>query len=331
MGAGHDRPLAEQAPVDVRRLAARSPRHLRRRLGPAVGEHRPAVVVQVEHRVRRDEVHVGRVVRVERADVTPVPPLPLVLIGHDVAREVVDVSDAGPRQRRDHVPAEVGVRVVAGGHDVDERRGVEDVVAHRRQAPAVVTGHRRWLGDLLVEVEDLALLVDLDHPERRGLALGDRDRGDGDAGTRLEVVLDHLARVHAVDVIGAEHADEIRALVVDQVEVLVDRVGRALEPERAAPHLRRDRGHVLVEQRGEAPRLADVAVEAVALVLRQHDDLQVPGVGEVRQGEVDQPVAPAEGHGRLRPVVGERQQTLPLAPGEHDDENLRFSGHHGRT
>ncbi len=121
------------------------------------------------------------------------------------------------------------------------------------------------------------------------------------------------------------------SLVVDQVEVLVDRVGRALEPERAPPHLRRHRRHVVAEQRREPPRLADVAVEAVALVLRQHDDLEVPGVGEVRQREVDEPVGAAERHRRLGPVVGEREQPLALAAGQHDDEDVGFSGHRGRT
>ena len=37
----------------------------------------------------------------------------------------------------------------------------------------------------------------------------DRDGGDGDAGAGLHVLLDHLARVHAVDVVGAEHADDV--------------------------------------------------------------------------------------------------------------------------
>ena len=161
--------------------------------------------------------------------------------------------------------------------------------------------------------------------------LGDRDRRDGDAGPHLEVVLDHLAWIHAVDVVGAEHAHEVGTLVVDQVEVLVDRVGRALEPERAAAHLRRHRCDVVVEQGREAPGLADVAVEAVALVLREHDDLEVAGVGEVRQGEVDQPVAAAERHGRLRPVVGEREEPLALAAGEDDHEDVRFSSHRDET
>ena len=154
---------------------------------------------------------------------------------------------------------------------------------------------------------------------------GDRDRRDGDAGADLEVVLDHLARVHVVDVIGAEHADDVGALVADEVEVLVDRVGRAAEPVRAATHLRRHRRHVVAEQRGEPPRLADVAVEAVALVLREHDDLQVAGVGEVRQDEVDDPVAAAVGHGRLGPVGSQRRQPPALTAGQDDDENLRLS------
>ena len=69
-----------------------------------------------------------------------------------------------------------------------------------------------------------------------------------------------------------------------------------------------------------------MAVEAVALVLREHDDLQVAGVGEVRQREVDQAVRPTERDGRLGAVVGEREKSLPLSAGEDDDENLRL-GH----
>ena len=155
---------------------------LRRRLGAAVGVHRPAVVVQVEHRVRGDEVHVRRVVGVDRADVAPVPGLPLVLAGHDVGREVVDVGHAGSGQRRDHVAADVGVGVVARRDDLDQRLGVEHVVAHRGQAPLRVAGHRRRVVDLLVEVEDPPVVVDLDDAEVAGLVLGNRDRRDRDAG-----------------------------------------------------------------------------------------------------------------------------------------------------
>ena len=59
-------------------------------------------------------------------------------------------------------------------------------------------------------------------------------------------------------------------------------------------------------------------VEAVRLVLRQHDDLEVAGVDEVGEREVDQAVDAAERHRRLGPVGGQRHQPLALAAGEHD-------------
>ena len=222
--------------------------------------------------------------------------------------------------------AEIGVRALARRDDVDQRLRVEHVVAHRGEAALVVAGHRRWFLDLLVEVEDPPVGVGLDDAELAGLVLGHGDRRHGHPGADLDVVIDHLLRVHAVDVVGTEHADEIRILVRDQVEVLVDRVGRAGEPERAAAHLRRHGCHVLAEQRREPPRLADVTVEAVALVLGEHDHLEQTGIGEVRQGEVDQPVAAGERHGRFGPVVGEWLQSLALAAGEDDHEDSRF-GH----
>ncbi len=115
----------------------------------------------------------------------------------------------------------------------------------------------------------------------------------------------------------------IGPLVVDEVEVLQDRVGRAEEPALAQPLLRGDRRHVVVEQVGQPPRLGDVPVQAVRLVLRQHRHLEEAGVDEAGQGEVDEAVDPAERHRRLGPVGGERHQPLALTAGEHDAEHPR--------
>src|SRR5690242_13718481 len=67
-------------------------------------------------------------------------------------------------------------------------------------------------------------------------------------------------------------------------------------------------------------------VEAVALVLGQHADAPDPAVDEIGEGEVDQPVQAAEGHGRLGAVIGERRQTLTGSASENDREYLRL-GH----
>jgi hypothetical protein len=62
------------------------------------------------------------------------------------------------------------------------------------------------------------------------------------------VEVDELVRLHAVDVVGAQHHDVVRHFIVDDVQVLVDRVGRACKPPRTFAHLRRHRGDIVPEQ-----------------------------------------------------------------------------------
>ena len=66
-------------------------------------------------------------------------------------------------------------------------------------------------------------------------------------------------------------------------------------------------------------------VEAVRLVLGEHDDLEVAGVHHVREREVDEPVDAAERDRRLGPVGRERHQPLSLPASEDDDQDLRTS------
>jgi len=171
--------------------------------------------------------------------------------------------------------------------------------------------------------------VSLDHPE----LVGERDRladaGHGHTRAVGDVGVDHLPEVHAVHVVGADDHHDVGLLVADEVEALVDRVGRTREPALAEALLRGHRSDVGVEHAAQTPGLRHVAVERMALVLRQHDELPQPRVDEVREGEVDQPVPPREGHGGLRPVDGEGHQPLALAAREHDSEDL--GGRHGPT
>ena len=93
---------------------------------------------------------------------------------------------------------------------------------------------------------------------------GTRMPGDGQRGAGLDVLLDHLGRVHPVDVVGAEDDDVVRPLVVDEVEALEDGVGAALVPARPESLLGRHRGDVVAEQVGHPPGRGDVPVEASA-------------------------------------------------------------------
>ncbi len=73
----------------------------------------------------------------------------------------------------------------------------------------------------------------------------------------------------------------------------------------------------MAEDGRQAPGLSQVAVEAVALVLGQHHDADDPGIDEIGQNEVDQPVAPTERNRRLGPIAGQGCQTLPRTTGEN--------------
>ena len=145
------------------------------------------------------------------------------------------------------------------------------------------------------------------------------------AAPDCDVLLDHLGRVHPVDVVGAEDDDVLRPLVVDEVEALEDGVGAALVPARPEPLLGRHRGDVVAEQVGHPPGRGDVPVEAVRLVLREHAEPQVAAVDQVGQHEVDQPVLPAERHRGLGPVGRQRHQPLALAAGQDDPEDASAS------
>jgi hypothetical protein len=174
-------------------------------------------------------------------------------------------------------------------------------------------GHDAVAGLVPRQLDDAELVGELDR-----LA----DRRDRRLRARLDVRIDHLREVHAVDVIGTDHDDDVGLLVANEVEALQDRVGGAAEPALAEPLLGRDRGDVGVQQTRQPPGLRHVAVERVRLVLRQHHDLGQPGVDEVRESEVDQAVLAAERHRGLGAVRREGHEALSLAAGEDDAEDL---------
>ena len=79
-------------------------------------------------------------------------------------------------------------------------------------------------------------------PNSTACFFGDGNRRDRHLGALLHVVLDHARDVHAVDVIAAEDRHHVRVGLLDEVDVLVDRVRRALVPGLAGgAHLRRHR------------------------------------------------------------------------------------------
>ncbi len=277
-----------------------------------------------------DQVFRGTPVHIDRPDVAPVAALTVVHVGDGVGGEVVGDDFGGLDHARDDVLAEVVGRIGTLGVALDltdEGVAVEDVESHGGEAgPRRVGIDRR----LFAETDDPAGGVAVDDAELVHLRGRDRDHGDRHLGLGRAVELEHLADVHLIDVVGAKNADFTGFFVLEDVEVLIDGVGAAAEPLRADVHRCRDRGDVVAELGRELPASRQMLHQRARLVLGQHADLGDAGVHEVREDEVDDAVAPAERHGRLGPVAGERIESLALAAGEDQrDDVARAASSHG--
>ena len=123
-----------------------------------------------------------------------------------------------------------------------------------------------------------------------------------------------------------EDEDEVGGVIRHEVAVLVDGVGRALEPELPLPLLGGDGGdEVLVDAAPDGPGAAQVVDEGLGLVLDQHVDGEVARVHQAAEDEIDDPVLRAEGDGGLAPLQGEGVEALPPPPG-HDEAEDGGSG-----
>src|SRR5581483_2867084 len=162
------------------------------------------------------------------------------------------------------------------------------------------------------------------------LAQGHLEHGDRAVGLPRLVEGDHLLVVHAVDVIAGEHHHEVNARVVEQKrQVLIHRVGGALVPVGVlAPQVGLEQANaaLLAVQVPRAPD-ADVIVQRVRPVLRQHRHVVQPRVHAVAEREVDDAVLAGEGHGRLGPLHGENAEPLALATREDDRDGVPNTRH----
>jgi hypothetical protein len=140
-------------------------------------------------------------------------------------------------------------------------------------------------------------------------------------GTAMEG--DHLAHVHAIHMVGGENRDEIGGMCLQHVQVLVDRVRGALELAAQGIGARQqglDGAFAVGEPR--RPGRGDVVHQRFGLVLRQNIDGRDPGVDQVAQYEIHQPVAAREGHGWLGMLGGQRVEPRPFAACQNHRDNI---------
>ena len=138
--------------------------------------------------------------------------------------------------------------------------------------------------------------------------------------------LEHAVVVHLVDVVAGQHQHVFRVKLLDEREVLEDRVRGALVPLAGiGGGVGRQHVHAAVAQ-VQIPGLAgaDVAVQLQRTVLGQHADGVDVGIGAVRQREVDDAILSAEGHGRLCHDLGQQPEAAPLTAGQKHGDTLLF-------
>ena len=134
----------------------------------------------------------------------------------------------------------------------------------------------------------------------------------------------HDLVVHLVDMVAGQHDDMVDAVVLQDVDVLVDRVGGALVPLRLRDALaRRQDVEALVALRPqEVPAALQMADQAVRLVLGRHADAADARVQRVGQREVDDPGLAAEIDRGLGAPVGQLLQPRAAPSGEHERERI---------
>ena len=211
-------------------------------------------------------------------DASHVLPVRLVVARKHVGREVVGHELVRAEEARQYVAAEVVLAVLAlavGEDGLFERLALKDVVAHRNVAEAGASGDLRRNGGFLDEIYDASRLVGGDASELARLGGGDDVRGDGYVGVVVHVIREHLFDVHLVDVVRREDAHAVGVEERHEMHVLEYRVGRALVPALAVPHLGRhyvDEEVSAAKSVAELPALAYVLMERLAFELDEAID-----------------------------------------------------------
>ena len=126
--------------------------------------------------------------------------------------------------------------------------------------------------------------------------------------------------------IRAEDHHHVRVGLFDQVDVLVNRVGRAAIPGFVCrSHLRRHgNDEVTLQQTVRFPAVAQVLQQRLALELDQNIDRVDAGIYQIAEDEIDDPVTAAEGYRRLRSFFRERIKAGSLSAGQYKREHPKL-------
>ena len=177
---------------------------------------------------------------------------------------------------------------------------------------------------LLLEAAEVPAFIEAENPHLRRVGRRDRLRRNRDVGARLDVRVDELAEIHAIQMIAREDQIVVRVVSAEMPRGLAHGVGRALKPVGAVGGLFGGEDlHESFREQIEPVGLRDVSVERRGVELRQHENALEPRMEAVADRDIDQPIFAANRHGRLRTHVRERKQPRAASAAEDERENIR--------
>jgi hypothetical protein len=174
----------------------------------------------------------------------------------------------------------------------------------------------RWL---LVEVHDAAAGVHLEDAEAAGLVLGHGDHRHGCVGVALAVGTQHLAEVHAVQLVARQDHQVARGSPSHMAQPLANRIGCPLEPVAAFfGLLGRQHGDEARREHVELVGSCDVRVKAFRVELGQYEHVPQARVQAVADGDVDEAIFAGDGNCRLRALERQGKETRPASASQDD-------------
>ncbi|PAV92443.1 hypothetical protein WR25_20465 [Diploscapter pachys] len=286
-----------------------------------IGPDGPFVVVDVELRDDIGEVDIGLPIGVDRADVAPIGG-GLLAGAHAACREAVRLRLAVLDEVRNDVLAEIARgarRVGVAAQLFDQELRAEDVDAEAGERDVGLARDRRRIGRLFDEVDDPVGLIDVHHAERDRLHPRNLHAGNRDVGATVAMLLEHHFVIHLVDVIAGQDHHIFDVIGLDDVDVLVDRVGGAFIPLEFADPLAggQDVEAFVAFGAQEVPAALQVADQRMRLVLGRDADAADARIDRVRQREIDDPALAAEIDRGLGARVGQFHQPAAAPARQH--------------
>ncbi|CAA9892234.1 hypothetical protein METHB2_600029 [Candidatus Methylobacter favarea] len=129
---------------------------------------------------------------------------------------------------------------------INEHLGLKQVITHGGKTMLRIARNRLGLRGFFLKINDSERTIRSDDAKVMTLIQWHRQGCHRHIGLMVQMKLNHLVNVHAIDMIGTKDCHYVGAVMFYQPQVLVDGVSSALEPFRATAHLGRHDSYEVV-------------------------------------------------------------------------------------